>query len=270
MSIALTTLGIYFFVVLISVTTVFLVAIAREDNSIMDIAYGPIYLVATVTTVYLTGAFGLVPTIVSTLIAVWSARLCLRIFHKNYGQPEDARYAAWRVAWQSNGMLYFIFRSYAQVFLLQGIIITLVSLPIVLAIANPFSFDIRFIIGGCIIWLVGFAIETTADWQLDKFIAAKKSGLEKANLMTTGLFKYSRRPNYFGETLMWWGLAVMVVPFAYGYVGLVSPLLITYIVTRITGPMLENIFIEKYGDEYREYQKKTSYFILWKPKVNLE
>jgi steroid 5-alpha reductase family enzyme len=227
----------------------------------MDIAYGPVYLIATVATAHLTGAFGLLPTLASTLVALWSVRLCLRIFHKNYSQPEDARYAAWRAAWQEKGQLYFIFRSYLQVFVLQGAIITFVSLPIVLAIANPFSYNLWFIVFGCVIWLIGFSIETVADWQLDNFIARKKSGEETASLMTTGLFKYSRRPNYFGETLIWWGLAIMTLPFTFGYIGIISPLLITYIVTKVTGPMLENMFLKKYGAEYRAYQKKTSYFI---------
>ena len=266
MSIVATTLGIYFFVVLITVTTVFVVAIARNDNSIMDIAYGPVYLIATTTTAHLTGAFGLLPTITSILVALWSVRLCLRIFHKNYGQPEDARYAAWRSTWQSNGHLYFVLRSYLQVFVLQGIIITLISLPIIIALANPFSFNLWFVIVGVIVWSIGFIIETTADWQLDRFIAHKRSGEESATLMTRGLFVYSRRPNYFGETLIWWGLAIMVLPLEYGYMAFLAPLLITYIVTRVTGPMLEKIFMEKYGDEFRSYQQRTNYFIPLPPK----
>lgn len=266
MSIVLTTLGIYFFLVLITVTTVFVVAMAINDNSIMDIAYGPVYLIATVATTYLIGAFGLLPTVLSTLVALWSVRLCLRIFHKNHKQPEDTRYAAWRKSWQQKGQLYFVLRSYLQVFLLQGIIITFVSLPIIIAIANPFSFNLWFMVAGVLVWSVGFAIETVADWQLDRFIARKKCGAETAMLMTTGLFRYSRRPNYFGETLVWWGLAIMVLPFTYGYAALLSPFLITYIVTKVTGPMLENKFIKNYGDAYREYQNTTSYFIPWFPK----
>ena len=84
--------------------------------------------------------------------------------------------------------------------------------------------------------------------------------------MVTGLFRYARRPNYFGETLIWWGLAVIVLPLPFGYLGLISPLLITYIVTMVTGPMLEKIFLEKYPTEYRAYMDRTNYFIPWLPK----
>lgn len=84
--------------------------------------------------------------------------------------------------------------------------------------------------------------------------------------LAEGLFRYSRRPNYFGETLVWWGIATMVLPLPFGYLGLVGPITITYIVTRITGPMLEKIFIEKYNTPYVEYMKQTSYFIPLPPK----
>jgi steroid 5-alpha reductase family enzyme len=108
-----------------------------------------------------------------------------------------------------------------------------------------------------------------ADYQLDKFIARKKAGTETATIMKRGLFKYSRRPNYFGETLVWWGLAIITLPLPFGWIGLISPILITYIVTKITGPMLEKIFLEKYPEEYGKYIAETAYFIPQKPNNNI-
>jgi len=81
--------------------------------------------------------------------------------------------------------------------------------------------------------------------------------------MTRGLFSLSRRPNYFGETLIWWGLAIMVLPLPLGWIAISSPLLITYIVTKVTGPMLEDSFLEKYPEKYQHYMDTTSYFIPW-------
>lgn len=205
--------------------------------------------------------------LVSTMVGIWSARLGMRILRKNYGKPEDVRYAAWRVTWQKRGNLYFILRSFFQIFILQGAIITFVAIPIILVIANPFTFNEYFLYAGFGVWLCGLLIEALADWQLDSFMAKKKAGMESRNLMTTGLFAYSRRPNYFGETVVWWGLAIIALPYAYGYLALISPLLITYIVTKITGPMLEKLFIEKFGNEYRSYQEKTSYFIPMPPRT---
>jgi steroid 5-alpha reductase family enzyme len=108
--------------------------------------------------------------------------------------------------------------------------------------------------------------ETVADLQLDRFIMRKQAGLEAAPLMTKGLFMYSRRPNYFGESLVWWGQAIMVLPLPFGMLGILSPLVITYVVVKVTGPMLERIFLEKYPAEYQAYMRTTNYFLPGRPK----
>lgn len=258
--------GIFLLTVIILNSCIFLLAILLEDNSIMDIAYGPVYAAATFGTMLATNALGITAVVVSTLIGLWSARLSIRILRKNFGKPEDIRYRTWRETWKKKGDLYFIVRSYLQVFILQGIVISLVSIPVIIIIANPLTFNLYFLISGTVVWLIGFFIETAADWQLDSFIKRKAVGTESSNLLTAGLFRYSRRPNYFGETLIWWGFCIIALPFTYGYLAIISPLILTYIVTKITGPMLENIFIETYGDEYRAYQKQTSYFFPLPPR----
>lgn len=267
MVLVLTTYGIFLLVVLMLTTTIFVAAVALRNNSIMDIFYGPTFTVAAGITIWVTESFSIASAIVVALTAVWSARLGLRILFKNWGKPEDARYARWRAQWSEHGALYVLLRSYLQVFVLQGFIISLVALPLILVIAHPFaSIPLWSIIAGGLVWLIGLLYETTADWQLDAFISRKKAGTESANLMTTGLFRYSRRPNYFGETLIWWGLAIIILPLPLGYLGLVSPLVITFIVTRVTGPILEDFFLETYGAEYRSYMERTSYFIPFPPR----
>jgi steroid 5-alpha reductase family enzyme len=198
-------------------------------------------------------------------MGAWSVRLAVRIWRKNHGKPEDARYAAWRTAWNARGKLYFILRSFLQINVLQGIIIAIVALPVILASAADASITSLTLIGG-LVYLFGLGYETLADYQLDQFLARKRAGTEPAVLMTTGLFRYSRRPNYFGETLIWWGLALMVLPLPFGWLAIASPLLITFIVTRVTGPMLEDIFLQKYPAEYRAYMDQTSYFIPLPPR----
>jgi steroid 5-alpha reductase family enzyme len=244
---------------------VFLIARVREDNSVMDIAYGPAFFISTLGAAYLTGTSGLLLATVIGCIGIWSLRLSTRIFRKNAGKPEDARYAKWREEWMKKGRAYFLIRSYLQVNLLQVIIILLVALPAVIALRYPTGYASTFLIIGSLVFLFGLFYESLADWQLDQFIARKKAGTEEADLMKQGLFKYSRRPNYFGETLVWWGLAIMVLPLPFGYLGLISPLLITYIVTLVTGPMLEDAFLEKYPEKYQTYIDTTSYLIPWFP-----
>jgi steroid 5-alpha reductase family enzyme len=260
---------IYSCILILYVSTVFLISQLKQDNSIMDIAYGPSFLVSAMATVLLLGTTAVLPTVILVLTGLWASRLALRIYRKNKGKPEDARYAAWRTEWQARGNLYFVLRSFLQVNLLQGCIILLVSIPFILAVTFGELFNSIFLAVGILVFLVGLAIESIADYQLDQFLARKRAGTEPAVLMKTGLFRYARRPNYFGETLIWWGFALMVLPLPYGYLGLLSPIVITYIVTKVTGPMLEKIFLDKYPTEYRAYMAETNYFIPGRPKKSV-
>ena len=262
----LVSFGIYFCLVITLATGVFILMQLKRDNSLMDIAYGPLFFIAAVLSLWLTNTTDTLPVLITLATGVWAIRLARRIFLKNWGKPEDVRYAAWRDAWLKRGELYFILRSFLQINLLQGILIVMISVPFIISLTYADAVVWPFVYIGGVIFLIGLTIETLADIQLDAFLKRKKDGTEPAVLLTTGLFHYSRRPNYFGETLIWWGFAIMVLPLPYGYLGLIGPLTITYIVTKITGPMLENIFLNKYGDAYRAYMRTTSYFIPFPPK----
>ena len=259
----LTTGGLLVGILLIYSIIIFIIARICRDNSVMDIAYGPAFLIASAGTLYLTNAFEPLPAVVVGCIAAWAVRLGSRIFCKNLGKPEDARYAKWRNEWTEKGYFYFVTRSYLQVNLLQVLLIFVISAPALWALSFPATYNQWFVFAGFVVFVFGLAYETIADMQLDRFIAGKIAGTESATLMTRGLFSLSRRPNYFGETLIWWGLTIMVLPLPYGWITVISPLTITYIVTRITGPMLEAAFLERYPEEYQHYIDTTSYFIPW-------
>lgn len=252
---------LYSTLVWLLVTTVFCVAILKRDNSIMDIAYGPIFAIAAIGTLSVSDPVTPLPLLITIAITIWATRLGIRILRKNWGKPEDPRYAAWRTEWMQRGYGYFLARSYLQISLLQGLIITIVALPFIMSLTATGPLTTIPVVIGFLLFLFGLGYETTADWQLDRFLARKRAGTESAVLMTTGLFRYSRRPNYFGESLIWWGLAFTVLAIPYGYIALLSPIVITYIVTHITGPMLENLFLERYPAEYRTYMARTNYFI---------
>lgn len=266
LEITFTVVGTFVAALFMYVTAVFLLSRVRADNSIMDIAYGPAFALSASVTIWWTDTYSPLPLLITGLMWVWALRLFTRILRKNWGKPEDARYAAWREAWLQRGRRYFLLRSYLQVNLLQGLIILVVASPVLVAIAAGDALNIGFAIVGGLVYALGLGIEATADWQLDRFIARRKSGFEPRPLMTDGLFRYSRRPNYFGESLVWWGLAIMVLPLPYGWIALASPLLITFIVTKVTGPMLEELFLKKHPEAYREYMQKTSYFIPLPPR----
>lgn len=259
--------GVYCSLILIYVTAVFMIARLTSDNGVMDIFYGPAFAVAAWGTIWLTASWSVGAILGATLITLWATRLGLRIARKNIGKPEDARYAAWRQAWCAHGTAYFILRSYLQINLLQGVIICIVALPAIVLIAAEARVLTPLMWAGVAIFAFGLIYETVADWQLDSFLARKRAGTEPATLMTTGLFSLSRRPNYFGESMIWWGLAVLAFStLPLGWIVFLSPLCITYIVTQVTGPMLEQIFLDKYPDEYRAYMARTNYFIPGLPK----
>ncbi len=263
------TATLYAITLFVLVTLVFLVAQWKKDNSVMDVCYGPLFLVATWTTIILKNSYELSVLILASMVSAWAIRLSYRIGRKNWGTEEDQRYANWREKWHEKGRWYFILRSYLQINLLQGIIIFLVSIPVILTVKENYESLPLLAIVGLAIFSTGILLETIADAQLDAFVKQKKQGDVSNSVMTRGLFRYSRRPNYFGESLVWWGVALFAAAVSpYPYLAFVSPIVITYILINVTGPLTEKMFLEKYGDEYTAYMKKTSYFIPWFPKQN--
>ena len=243
------------------VSSVWVWALIQKDNSVMDIAYGPIFALASSVVLLQSGTTNVFAIGVVMVVILWALRLGIRIGRKNLGKPEDERYANWRQQWSARSRSYFIWRSYLQIYLLQGTIIGLVSAPLVLAITFANQLQPTIFVLGVGIALSGLLYETIADVQLDRFLARKKAGTEPATIMQHGLFTYSRRPNYFGELTVWWGLAIAACTAPYGYIAFVGPLTITYIITKVTGPMLETIFLERYPEAYTKYMKETNYII---------
>jgi steroid 5-alpha reductase family enzyme len=182
---------------------------------------------------------------------------------KNRGKKEDFRYAAWRAEWMKKGNIYTAVRSYIQVFLLQGIIIFIVVLPGILGNTPQNNTMQWYNWAGVVLWIIGFIFESVGDAQLDRFLKRKKEGIEKAGIMKVGLWKYTRHPNYFGESLMWWGLAfICLFGVPYSVLVFVSPILITHLLLNVSGiPMLEAKWVG--NPEWEEYKAKTSAFIPW-------
>lgn len=237
----------------------FVLSVYLKDQSIMDVAYGLCFIALAWTVSYRLQAFEVPMLIMLTLVTLWGLRLAIRIYRKNKGKPEDIRYKRLRDKWSMRGHAQFLFSSLVNVFFLQALIIFIVSLPaLFLAGMNPAVLTpISYI--GLALWIFGFIYESTADAQLDAFMRART---DRDSIMDKGLFRYSRRPNYFGESMMWWGLAFFaapMLPVPYIFVVFTSPFLITYIVTSVTGPMLERGW--ENNPRYQAYKKKTSYFI---------
>ncbi len=242
----------------IYMSVLFVISVLIKKNSIADIGYGIGFVV--VATIGLYQNMGLnYQTIMTALVFLWGFRLALRIGLRNYKKPEDFRYAQWRKTWK-----YFYLRSYFQVFLFQGIIIYIISAPILLSDLYPKTAN-KFIFGiGLLIWVGGYLFEVIGDYQLDEFLKLPK---KPSKYMTSGLWSLTRHPNYFGEATMWFGLFIISLAISkFGIYAAVSPILITFLLTKVSGiPMVEKRW-EK-DKLWQKYKKSTPAFF---PRIRIK
>lgn len=254
------TLLISLAVLLSYMTVLFGIGIYTKNNAVADIGYGIAFMVVILATLFQVSGALLLTLLVAVLPFVWGARLALRIYLKNKGKPEDFRYRAWREAWGKS----FVIRSFLQVYLLQGLVVFVVALPVLLSIRYGAVTVIEpLVFLGVLIWLLGFFFEAVGDYELDRFITNPDN---KGKIMTTGLWKYSRHPNYFGESTMWFGIAVAGAGLSsVPLLGFVSPLLITFLLLKVSGvPLLEKHF--EGNPAWEAYKARTSVFLPLPPK----
>ncbi len=231
-------------------TAWFLAAMWKKRNDIADIAWGVGFiLVATISLI--SKNLEMKSQAILILVAIWGLRLAWHILMRNKNKKEDFRYEQWRRDWGK----YFVIRSYLQVFLLQGLMMWLISFPIIWTSKSWGLINVL----GIGIWIVGFGFESIADKQLKEFIG---NIANKGKVMDQGLWKYSRHPNYFGEVTMWWGIWLLS---GGGWWTIIGPMTITILILKVSGiPLLE----KKYDSDpsYQEYKKRTSEFVPWWPK----
>ncbi|MBN1273315.1 MAG: DUF1295 domain-containing protein [Candidatus Aminicenantes bacterium] len=251
-------LGYAALAIFVYMTLAFFTALALKDNSLADIFWGGGFGGVALLTFFLGPDFTSRQLLVLILVLVWGIRLAVYVALRNRGRGEDYRYAKWRKDWGR----WFIPRSYLQVFLLQGFFMLIISAPIILVNHSNERGLCLLDLLGLAVWLTGFFFEAVGDFQLRKF---KKDPSHKGKIINSGLWKFTRHPNYFGESCMWWGLFIIALSVKNGWMAVVSPLLITWLLLKVSGvAMLE----KKYKDnaEFREYARKTSAFIPWFPK----
>lgn len=233
----------------------FVVSLVKKRNDVADVAWGlGFVLLAWLAFFIADGDFANVRALlVNVLVSVWGLRLAWHIHTRNKGKTEDYRYLAWRKEWGK----WFYLRSYAQVYLLQGFLLFLIVSPVLVVHSNPGSALGVLDVVGVAVWLLGFYFEVVGDVQLARFI---KDPANKGRLMTTGLWAYTRHPNYFGEVTQWWGIWLIVLSVSNGVFAIIGPLTITFLILKVSGiPMLEKKMEE--NPEFAEYKRKVSKFI---------
>lgn len=251
-TLALVVLVVYWYALVL-----FFISLVRRDNSIADIAWGPGIAFISLATLWWHEPRGLLPVVGTILVMTWGLRLAVHVWLRNWGRGEDWRYAKLRMAWGS----WFIPRSFVQVFLLQGFLLGVVALPVLWI--NTFGGSMSVLAWiGVGVWAMGFAWESIADIQLTRFL---KNPTSAGRILKSGLWKYSRHPNYFGEIAQWWGLWLMACGVAGGWATVLGPLLITHLIINVSGiPLLEEKHMK--NQTYRTYAKQTNALIPWFPR----
>lgn len=242
-------------VVFIYFMVFFIMGTILKNNSIVDQAWGLGFVLIGFYSMLRLQNFGIISLIVVLLVTLWGGRLFYHIMRRNFGKPEDFRYANWRVEWGK----YVVIRALFQVYLLQGVLMLSIAFPVVLIhekIDQSFSLLTLF---GILVWCVGYYFEVVGDAQLREF---KNNPQNKGKLMTIGLWQYTRHPNYFGEATMWWGVFLVGISAGITWVSILSPIIITFLLLFVSGvPMLEKAMEGRTG--FKEYANRTNKFIPW-------
>jgi steroid 5-alpha reductase family enzyme len=238
-----------------------LVSLSRKDVSIVD-AMWPVFI-GGAGGLYFAFAWppGTVGLVALLLLAIWAVRLCLHIAVRNHGQPEDRRYQKIR----ANNQPRFEYKSLYIVFGLQAALAWIVALPF-MAIAGAagtsgFSWPLAAI--GVLVAAFGVVFEAVADWQLEQF---KKNPDNRGRVLDTGLWRYSRHPNYFGECCAWWGFGLIALATG-AWWALASPLLITWLLLEVSGVVMLERDIGERRPDYARYLRETNAFVPGRPRT---
>ena len=228
-----------------------LLSVQRNDVSFVDSLWSLFFLVAAGVFAFSAETLSLRGALVLTMVTIWSLRLSLHITVRNWGKPEDYRYQTIR----ANNEPGFAFKSLYIVFGLQGVLAWLVALPLLPAITSDATLSGIDVVAAAL-WLVGFLFEAVGDFQLGRFKARNDS---EGQVLNTGLWRYTRHPNYFGEFCMWWSFYLFALA-AGGWWSIASPILMSFLLLKVSGvAMLENTITDRRPD-YADYIRNTNAF----------
>jgi steroid 5-alpha reductase family enzyme len=247
------TLGAALAVVLVA----FGVGVATGRHAGVDVAWGLGFAAVAVTGALLSGGDPAMVWLVTALTVVWGVRLAVHIGLGNHGVGEDPRYERLLARAPGNRTVY----AFRVIYLFQGVVLWFVSLPV--QMAQRFATLSAWAVAGVALWLVGFVFETVGDWQLDRF---RRDPASKGRVLDTGLWRYTRHPNYFGDACVWWGIYALACLSWQGALTVLPPLLMTYLLAAKTGkPLLEKQLVRS-RPGYTEYAARTSGFVPWPPR----
>lgn len=224
----------------------------KKDTSIANFTWGGGCMFLAVYSLIVFGNYGPLQILTTALIIIWAIRMIVHLYLRY--TRKDPRFESWK---QEGIKALFINIGY--IFFLQLLLLLIMSIPTVLVnMSYPARLcSIQYI--GLLVWIIGFIFEAISDYQLYAFL---KNPANKDKVMRYGLWRYSRHPNYFGEVVLWFGIFLIAIAVPYGYMALIAPITITFLLLFVTGvPMLEKAMAN--NPEYQEYKERTSIFIPW-------
>jgi len=261
-------LGVSIVAVAVFIGAIMATATAIKNHSIIDIFWGPGFVVVAVVTYLMSGGaiFDLESgddtrrLVVLALTAAWGLRLGLYIGRRNLGHGEDPRYTRLLASRKGGSLFAFLIK---QIYGMQGVLIVLVSLPVQFAMyeSEPLG-----VIGwiGVAVWAIGFCFEAVGDWQLARF---KADPANEGKIMDRGLWAWTRHPNYFGDSCVWVGLFLLALGHWAGFITIIAPIVMTKLLVSYSGKkLLEKGMRRKRGEAYERYIESTSGFFPLPPK----
>ena len=243
-------------VVLVMMTSLWLLSLRTKDASIVDRFWGMGFVLVAWALSFEQSQVTPVKALLITCVSIWGIRLSLYIHLRNRGHGEDKRYVSMR---HEHGARFWWY-SYLSVFLLQGVIMLIVSAPVVFVSSSPEAITLTtFTWVGLLLWVVGFVFEAGGDWQLTKFKSRKEN---RGKLLNTGLWSLTRHPNYFGDALQWWGVGCFALSYGItGWLALFGPLLMTLFIRKVSGVDLLEKDLKNSKPGYAEYIASTPPFL---------
>lgn len=247
-------------IILVLVTLLWVWSVFIKNASIVDIFWGFGFVVVNTFYVFMSGELNARKILVLVLVSIWGFRLSIYLAIRNIGKGEDFRYQEFR---KNYGAKHYWWFSFFQTFLLQGVLIMIVSLPLLGINSSANSGNLKALdYIGIAVWLIGFTFEAGGDFQLARF---KKDIANKGKVLNTGFWKYTRHPNYFGDSAVWWAYAIFSIA-AGSYWQIIGSIVMTLLIIKISGVALLEKTLNHTKPQYREYIQKTNSFFPWFPK----
>jgi len=251
-------------VIMIMMTALWLASVWLKDASIVDPFWGMGFVVLAGYYFHKVGIPSLQQTLLLVMTGIWGLRLFVHLAIRNFGKGEDYRYRQFR---ENYGKDRYWWVSFFQVFLLQGVLLWLVSATIFGGmVGNAANQLTPLFLAGVLVWFTGFVFEAGGDYQLYRF---KSRPSNKGKILDKGFWRYTRHPNYFGDSMVWWGFALISIS-NQQYLAVLGAALMTFLLIQISGVRLleKNLHNKRAG--YKEYVRRTPAFFPWFPKSGSE